>query len=286
MKTRTVLITGGAGGLGRAMARALLADGHRVAAMDRDEAALRRMTEEMGEASTKAPGAGAGDALLAVRGDVAIEADCNRAVEETRAAFGGLEILVNNAGIGPSHLRPDAESNHPSIEELTPEIWERYFGINVRGAIQMTRAALPSMRAAGWGRIVNNTTSFFTMLRILPYGATKAALESLSAVWAKELEGTGITVNVLVPGGPTDTAFIAAESGIPRANMLQPEVMAAPMRWLAGEDSDGFNGNRIIAADWNPSLLPNQARGKASAPIGWPQLTANVVWPDDDGEAD
>ena len=231
MKTRTVLITGGAGGLGRAMARALLADGHRVAAMDRDEAALRRMTEEMGEASTKAPGAGAGDALLAVRGDVAIEADCNRAVEETRAA-------------------------------------------------------LPSMRAAGWGRIVNNTTSFFTMLRILPYGATKAALESLSAVWAKELEGTGITVNVLVPGGPTDTAFIAAESGIPRANMLQPEVMAAPMRWLAGEDSDGFTGNRIIAADWNPSLLPNQARGKASAPIGWPQLTTNVVWPDDDGEAD
>ena len=278
MTSRTALITGGAGGLGRAMARALLAEGHRVAAMDRDEDGLRRMTEEMA--------GGAGDALLAVRGDVSVEADCTRAVAETLAAFGSLEILVNNAGIGPSHLRPDAESKMPTIEELTPEIWERYFGINVRGAIQMTRAALPSMREAGWGRIVNNTTSFFTMLRILPYGATKAALESLSAVWAKELDGTGITVNVLVPGGPTDTAFIAAESGIPRANMLQPAVMAAPMRWLAGDESGGFNGNRIIAADWDSSLPPGQARDKASAPIGWPQLTANVVWPAEDGDAE
>lgn len=273
MTPRTALISGGAGGIGRAMARALLAEGHRVAAMDRDEAALRRMTDELGGE--------AGENLLAVRGDVAIEADCGRAVAETLAAFGSLEILVNNAGIGPSHLRPDAESNMPTIEELTPEIWERYFGINVRGTIQMTRAALPSMREAGWGRIVNNTTSFFTMLRILPYGATKAALESLSAVWAKELDGTGITVNVLVPGGPTDTAFIAPESGIPRANMLQPGVMAPPMAWLAGDGSGGFNGQRIIAADWDPSLPPEQARDKASSPIGWPQLTANVVWPED-----
>ncbi len=146
----------------------------------------------------------------------------------------------------------------------------------------MTRAALPHLRTAGWGRIVNNTTSFFTMLRILPYGASKAALEALSAVWAKELDGTGVTVNVLVPGGPADTEFIAPQSGIPRKGMLRPEVMGAPMSWLASDAADGFHGMRIIAANWDPALPPARAPGDAAAPIGWPQLTANVVWPEDE----
>ena len=78
------------------------------------------------------------------------------------------------------------------------------------------------MRRAGWGRIVNNTTSYRTMLRVLPYGAVKAALESISAVWADELKGAGIMVNVLVPGGPTDTPFISDAAGWPREQMLKP----------------------------------------------------------------
>ena len=86
----------------------------------------------------------------------------------------------------------------------------------------LVRAALPDMKRSGFGRIVNNTTSYVTMLRVLPYGAAKAALESMSAVWAKELDGSGITVNVLVPGGPTDTALIADEAGWPRDKMLRP----------------------------------------------------------------
>lgn len=68
------------------------------------------------------------------------------------------------------------------------------------------------MKRRGFGRIINNTTSYVTMLRVLPYGAAKAALESMSAVWAKELEGSGVNVNVLVPGGPTDTPMIADET--------------------------------------------------------------------------
>ena len=104
-----------------------------------------------------------------------------------------------------SSIRPDAEARHPGIEELTPEMWDRFFAIFVRAPAILTRAALPLMRTRGFGRIVNNTTSYLTMLRVLPYGAAKAAFESMSAVWAKELEGSGITVNVLVPGGPTDT---------------------------------------------------------------------------------
>ena len=93
----------------------------------------------------------------------------------------------------------------------------------VRAPIILVRAALPQMKARGFGRIVNNTTSYITMLRVLPYGAAKAALESMSAVWAKELDGGPVTVNVLVPGGPTDTPFIAPESGWPRDKMLRPD---------------------------------------------------------------
>jgi NAD(P)-dependent dehydrogenase (short-subunit alcohol dehydrogenase family) len=138
------------------------------------------------------------------------------------------------------------------------------------------------MQAGGWGRVINNTTSFFTMLRVLPYGATKAALESASAVWAKELDGSGVTVNVVVPGGPTDTAFIADQSGINRDKMLRPEVMAPPVRWLASEQSGGTTGRRFIAALWDASLPAEDAAENAGAPIGWPELAAaTVVWPDD-----
>ena len=265
---RVALVTGAGGGLGGVMTAALLAGGHKVLAMDSDEHSLGAL-----EARHSSAG------LHVFQGDVSREADAAGAAAECVRRFGRLEILVNNAGIGPSSIRPDAEKRTPTIEELTPATWERFFAVNVGGAFLMAHAALPSIKAAGWGRIVNNTTSFLTMLRILPYGATKAALEALSAVWAKELEGSGITVNVLIPGGPTDTAFIADESGIPREEMLKPEIMAAPLRWLASGASDGVTGRRIIAARWNEHLPPAQAAEEAGAPIGWPQLTRDVVWP-------
>jgi NAD(P)-dependent dehydrogenase (short-subunit alcohol dehydrogenase family) len=144
----------------------------------------------------------------------------------------------------------------------------------------MMRAAVPHMRAGGWGRVINNTTSFFTMLRVLPYGASKAALESMSAIWAAELEGSGITVNVLVPGGPTDTPFVGDESGIPRDKMLKSAVMGAPARWLASPDSDGVTGQRFVAALWDTQMDDAEAAKIAGAPIGWPELAKSVVWPD------
>ena len=78
------------------------------------------------------------------------------------------------------------------------------------------------------------------MLRVLPYGAAKAALESMSAVWAKELEGSGVNVNVLVPGGPTDTPMIADENGWPRDKMLRPGIMGPPTAWLVSDEAAGF----------------------------------------------
>ena len=266
---RTVLLTGAAGGLGRVMTQALLADGHSVAAVDRDAASLDRLVA----------GAKHGrDRLYPITADLASEPQCQAAVDAALKRFGAADAVINNAGIGMSAIRPDAEARHPGIEELTPEIFERFFAIFVRAPVAITRALVPAMRARGFGRIVNNTTSYLTMLRALPYGAAKAALESMSAVWAKELEGSGVTVNVLVPGGPTDTPLISDASGWPRDKMLRPDIMAAPAAWLVSDGSRAFNGRRITAARWDKTLPPDEAAERASRPIGWPELGADAVW--------
>ncbi len=266
---RVVLLTGAAGGIGRAIAEALLAEGHSVAAVDKDAAALERLVAELGE----------GGQLQPILADLEFEGPCIAAVEAALAHFGRLEAVINNAGVGVSSLRPDAEKHHPSIEELTAAVWDRFYAVNLRAPMSVTRAALPHMKAVGWGRIVNNTTSFLTMLRILPYGAVKAALEATSAVWAKELAGTGITVNVLIPGGPTDTAFIADESGVPRDQMLAPAVMGPPAAWLLSDASQAMTGQRLMAAKWDAALAPAAAAAGAARDIGWPELTADIVWP-------
>ena len=270
--TKTALITGGAGGLGNAMALALAADGINTAIFDiRGQAA----TDVAGQISEQFPRV----RTLAILGDVSDENACNDAVARCVDHFGGIDILVNNAGVGVSSIRPDAERNHPSIEEIDRPLWDRFFAVNVTGPMLMVRAATPGMRAAGWGRIVNNTTSFFTMLRVLPYGASKSALESMSAIWAAELQETGITVNVLVPGGPTDTPFVSDEAGIPRDKMLKPTIMGPPIRWLASTASNTVTGQRFVAATWDPNKTDAEAAAIAGAPIGWPELGKAVVWP-------
>jgi len=266
---RVVPLTGAAGGIGSAMTGALLAAGYAVAAVDRDAAALERLA---------ARHANAKDRLHPVHADLGAAAGCDGAVAATRARFGAIDAVFNNAGVGMSSVRPDAEVRVPGIEELTPEIWERFIAIFVRAPIALVRAALPDMKRRGFGRIVNNTTSYVTMLRVLPYGAVKAAQESLSAVWAKELDGSGVTVNVLVPGGPTDTPFIADEAGWPRDKMLRPEIMAPPAAWLVSDEAGGFSGRRITAARWDTALKPAEAAARASRAIGWPELAADAVW--------
>jgi NAD(P)-dependent dehydrogenase (short-subunit alcohol dehydrogenase family) len=267
---RVVLLTGAAGGIGQVMTEALLSAGHCVAAVDRDTSGLARPASVW---TTRTDGR-----FHAICADLGSQAGCEHAVQATRVQFGTVDAVINNAGIGMSSIRPDAETRHPSIEELTPEIWEHFLAIFVQAPMVITRAAVAMMKEGGWGRIINNTTSYRTMLRVLPYGAVKAALEAMSAVWAKELEGSGITVNVLVPGGPTDTPFIAEETGWPRAAMLRPQIMGPPLRWLLSAESNGVTGTRITAARWDPDLPTTQAAQRASRAIGWPELSADAVW--------
>ena len=266
---RVVFLTGAAGGIGLAMTEALLAAGHRVAAVDRDAKALDRLSARHDKVK---------DRLHPIVADLADAAGCERAVAAARACFGAIEAVINNAGIGMSSIRPDAEARAPDIEELTPEIWEGFMAIFVRAPLILVRAALPDMKKRGFGRVINNTTSYVTMLRVLPYGAAKAALESMSAVWAKELDGTGITVNVLVPGGPTDTPLIAEESGWPRDKMLRPQIMGPPTAWLVSDEARNFSGRRITAARWDKKLPAAEAAARSSRAIGWPELSADAVW--------
>jgi len=268
-RSRVVLLTGAAGGIGCAITDALLVAGHSVAAVDRDQAALGRLSARHG---------GANDRLQPIVSDLATAAGCQSAVAAARARFGAIEAVINNAGIGMSSIRPDAELRAPGIDELTPEIWDGFMAIFVRAPLMLVRAALPDMRGGGFGRIVNNTTSYVTMLRVLPYGAAKAALESMSAVWAKELDGSGVTVNVLVPGGPTDTPLIADGSGWPRDRMLRPQIMGPPAAWLVSDEASEFSGRRITAARWDAKLKPADAAARASRAIGWPELSADAVW--------
>jgi NAD(P)-dependent dehydrogenase (short-subunit alcohol dehydrogenase family) len=263
-QSRVVLVTGAAGGIGRAITEALIADGHAVAAVDRDAAALERLKPS--------------DRIHPLLLDLASETACQETVASAVAYFGRLDAVINNAGIGVSSLRPDGEVNLPRIDELTAEIWDRFFAINVRAPMLIVQAALPHMRKGGFGRIINNTTSFRTMLRVLPYGATKSALESMSAIWAQELDGDGITVNVLIPGGPTDTPFISDGAGWDRAKMLKPEIMGPPACWLISDDAAIYTGQRVIAANWDASLPGMQAAAKAGRAIGWPELGADAVW--------
>lgn len=148
MPSRVVLITGAAGGLGTVMAAALLKDGHAVAAVDRSAEALARLTASLGR-----------ERLLPIEAELSDPSACAGAVEAAAAHFGRLEGVVNNAGIGMSAIRPDAETRHPRIAEMRPEVWDRFFAINVRAPLLVTQAALPHLKRAGWGRIVNNTTT-------------------------------------------------------------------------------------------------------------------------------
>ncbi|MFO1190279.1 MAG: SDR family oxidoreductase [Alphaproteobacteria bacterium] len=271
---KRILISGGAGGIGRAMALALLSEGGRVAAMDLSGEALSRLADDAGPI-------GGRKALIAIVANIAEERDCDRAVAEATAAMGGIDVLINTAGVALGSIRPDHHRHPVGFFEITASQWDRFFSINTKGPFLLTKAALPAMREHGWGRIINVTTSLDSMLRknLFPYGPTKAALEASSAIWAAELAGSGVTVNVLTPGGPTNTGFIPAASGFDRSKMIQPDVMAAPSVWLASEESNGITGRRFVAVLWDSRLPATDAARAAGAPIGWPDAGTKGIWP-------
>src|ERR1700738_3977181 len=111
------------------------------------------------------------------------------------------------------------------------------------------------------------------------YGPSKAALEAFSAIMAKDLAGTGVTVNVLVPGGVTNTGMVPLEAGYDRAEMIQPAVMAPPLSWLVSEPAGGGPGRPFLAWHWAPSLPPEEAAARAGAPVAWTAIATMPIEP-------
>jgi hypothetical protein len=101
----------------------------------------------------------------------------------------------------------------------------------------------------------------------------------MSAGHAQEFAGRGVTVNIVVPGGPADTPMVPAESGFERKDLIPPGVMAPPIVWLCSEAAGGITGNRYVAAHWDTSIPPEQAEQRCRAPIAWPDLARSPVWP-------
>ena len=264
------IVTGAGGGLGAAMTAALADAGLRVTAFDVNQAALSGFGQE--EPGRAAP-------ILPVAGDIRSPAMCADVVKRTLDKFGRVDMLVNNAGVGLSSIREDYYVDNIMFWEVPDERWDALIDVNVKGAFLMAKAVLPAMRKSGWGRIVNVTTSMDTMIRRgwTPYGPSKAALEACSAIWAKDLDGTGVTVNVLVPGGPADTGMVPPASAPDRSALVPPAVMKTPVRWLASRDSDGFTGRRIVAARWDDALPGAEAARAASWPAAWPGVGAGAI---------
>ncbi len=152
--------------------------------------------------------------LLTLHIDLTSDTAADEIISATRARFGRIDILVNNAGIGPGAIRPDSWQRPLKFWEVTPDQWRRFVAVHTTAPLALTNAVVPEKMRQGWGRIVNVTTSLGTMLAAgsPTYGPSKAALEALSAIMAKDLDGSGMTVNVLVPGGITNTPMISDEA--------------------------------------------------------------------------
>jgi NAD(P)-dependent dehydrogenase (short-subunit alcohol dehydrogenase family) len=271
---RVAIVTGAAGGIGRAMVEGLLAADIRVASVDRDRQPLEAL-------AASAHGQGKADSLLTIETDLTRDSVADEITEATRARFGRIDILVNNAGIGPGSIRPDSWQRPLKFWEITPDQWRRFVAVHTTAPLALANAVVPKMTRQGWGRIVNVTTSLGTMINAgsPTYGPSKAALEALSAIMAKDLHGTGVTVNVLVPGGVTNTPMISDQAGFDRAQLIQPEVMAPPLLWLLSDDAAKVTGRRFLAVHWDEGLPPEQAAEKAGAPVAWTSIATMPITP-------
>jgi len=271
---RAAIVTGAAGGIGRALVKGLLGVGIRVAAVDRTR-------EGLDAVSVAARQQGRETNLLTVEADLSGDGAISDIVQQARGRFGAIDILVNNAGIGQATLRPGNWQQPLRFWDITADQWRQFVAVHTTAPLLLAQAVVPEMTQRKWGRIVNVTTSLGTMIRSgsPTYGPSKAALEAFSAIMAKDLDGSGVTVNVLVPGGVTNTPMVPMESGFDRQDMIQPEVMAPPLVWLVSDAAAGVSGRRFLAVHWDPAVPPAQAAEKAGAPVAWTSIATMPIEP-------
>jgi 3-oxoacyl-[acyl-carrier protein] reductase len=268
LRDRTVVLTGAAGGIGQEMVLALLEAGAHVLAVDRSEEGLAALAGRAGASAAR---------MRSLALDIRDKDAAGRIAGTALDQFGRIYALVNNAGIGRSYFwkRTDRGAR---FWEVSRETTAEFFAVNVTAVIDLTSTIAPHLVSAGDGRIVTVTTSFFSMLAggMHPYGNSKAALESFAAIAAGDLEGTGVTSNVLHPGGAVDTNMVLNRPGIARSDLLAPGVMVPPLLWLLGKDGATVSGRRLTAHFWDPAKPVAEAIAAADAPIAWSSLAAGT----------
>jgi NAD(P)-dependent dehydrogenase (short-subunit alcohol dehydrogenase family) len=237
---RVVIVTGAGQGLGRAFAKAFSAKGAISIIAEINEPAAQSVADEIVSANGQA---------IAIKTDVADYASINRMVDEVKARFGRVDVLVNNAGIFSSlKMRP--------FDEIPLDEWDRVMQVNISGVFYCCRAVASTMKAAKWGRIVNIASAAVTMGRpnYLHYIASKAALVGMTNSLARELGPYGITVNAIRPGAtfteieratvtPAQKQAIVAMQCIPRPET--PKDLVGTILFLASPAAEFLTGQTI-----------------------------------------
>ncbi|KHK89486.1 SDR family NAD(P)-dependent oxidoreductase [Novosphingobium malaysiense] len=248
MSYKVAVVTGAAAGIGAACSKRLAREGVAVAVLDLDAERCADTVKAIKDA---------GGTAIAVGADVSDRASVKAGLEQVREQLGPIAILVNNAGV----------TDFTPFEELTDERWDFIYAVNVRGLFVMTQECLPDMKNAGWGRIVNISSSSAQTgaINMIPYSSSKGAVVTMTRSMAQEFGPYGITVNNIPPGSVMGTIMSEANrekfqiptevllQTIPVRRMGEPDDIANACAWLCDERSGyvtgqtiGVNGGRVV----------------------------------------
>jgi 2-hydroxycyclohexanecarboxyl-CoA dehydrogenase len=232
---KTAVVTGAARGLGRAIALRLSSEGAAVSVWDLQAAGAEETAEMIRKSGGRA---------LACAANAASAADIAEAASRTRAEFGPIAILVNNAALSP----------FAAFETITEAMWDSLMAVNLKGPFLCTQAIIPDMLAAGWGRIINISSSSAQTGTVAQahYAASKAGVIGLTKALAIEYASRGITVNNVPPGfvdteglraAPVDIEAFAKKTPMQRPG--KPEDIAAAVAYLASEAAGYVTGHTL-----------------------------------------
>lgn len=243
LENKKAIVTGGAGGIGRATSLAFAAEGAAVAVVDLKQDAAAAVVDEI---------RAAGGTALAIAADVSSEADIERVVATVHSEFGGIDVVFNNAGI----------IRRTTAVETTVEEWDRVFGVNVRAIFLMCKHVVPIMAAGGGGSIVNTGSGWGLKGggQAISYCASKGAVVNMTRALAIDHGPQGIRVNSVNPGdvntgmlrseasqlGQEEKSFLAESADRPLGRMGEPSEIAAAVVWLASDEASYVTGSALV----------------------------------------
>ena len=242
-------ITGGSSGFGYEMAKTLMSNGATVTIAARGGEKL-----ENAYASLKNEGYDIHAHAMDVRDAVSVGAVADWYADN----FDRLDMLVNNAGIGNRGISKGLPGSHTPFYEIETQAFYDIVETNFIGYFLVARAFVPLILRTGKGRVVNVSTSIRTMTALgqLPYGPARAGAEAMSAIMCEELRDMGVTVNILLPGGASNTGFVTEDmrEHFEARGLLPASILNDPILFLASEKAEGLTGERIIGKEFSQWL--------------------------------